>query len=94
MGIIQQQTIKGTIYSYLGVFIGAITINIIQPHALTTEQIGLIGILISFSTMFAQFSTLGFSGTARYFPYFRNQENKQEFYRSLEKFLADNLNNK
>ena len=88
MGIIQQQTIKGTIYSYLGVFVGAISINIIQPHALTTEQIGLTGILISFSTMFAQFSTLGFSGTSRYFPYFRSEENKHHGYLFLFCLIA------
>ncbi|RYZ99449.1 MAG: polysaccharide biosynthesis protein [Sphingobacteriaceae bacterium] len=80
MGIIQQQTIKGTIYSYLGVFIGFISINVIQPHALTTEQVGLNGILLSFSMLFSQFATLGFSGTSRYFPYFRNEEKKHHGY--------------
>lgn len=80
MGIIQQQTIKGTIYSYLGVLIGVISTNIIQPNALTTEQVGLLGILLSYSILFAKFATLGFSGTARYFPYFRSEEKKHHGY--------------
>lgn len=80
MGIIIKQTIKGTIFSYLGVLIGFLTVNIIQPHALTVEQVGLTGILGSFSLMFAQFSILGFNGTARYFPYFRSEENKHHGY--------------
>lgn len=80
MGIIKQQTIKGSLYSYLGVFIGFLTVVIIQPHSLTKEQIGLLTILTSLSLMFAQFSILGFNGTARYFPYFRNEEKKHHGY--------------
>jgi O-antigen/teichoic acid export membrane protein len=80
MGIIQQQTIKGTIYSYLGVLIGVISINVLQPHALTTEQVGLTGMLLTSSALFAKFATLGFSGTSRYFPYFRNKEKKHHGY--------------
>ena len=62
MGVVQQQTLKGTFYSYLGIFIGFVTINLLQPHSLTKEQIGLLGILLPFSQMFAQFSILGFNG--------------------------------
>jgi O-antigen/teichoic acid export membrane protein len=80
MGIIKRQTIKGSIYSYLGVFIGFLSINYLQPHSLTAAQIGLTGILTSFSLMFAQFALLGFNGTARYFPYFRNEEKKHHGY--------------
>lgn len=88
MGVIVRQTIKGTIYSYLGILVGFLTVNIIQPHALTTEQVGLTGILTSFSLMFAQFSILGFNGTARYFPYFRNDEKKHHGYLFLACIIA------
>ena len=80
MGIVQQQTIKGTFYSYLGVAIGFISLLYFQTKALTTEQVGLINILSSFSLMFAQFAILGFNGTARYFPYFRNEAKKNHGY--------------
>ncbi|RYE16279.1 MAG: polysaccharide biosynthesis protein, partial [Sphingobacteriaceae bacterium] len=56
MGIIQQQTIKGTLYSYLGVAIGFVTVYYFQPQALSEEQIGLITILGSFSLLFSQFA--------------------------------------
>ncbi|MVN20007.1 lipopolysaccharide biosynthesis protein [Mucilaginibacter arboris] len=83
MGIIQQQTIKGTFYSYLGVAIGFITIYYFQPHSLSPEQVGLINILAPFSLLFAQFAILGFNGTARYFPYFRNNEKNHHGYLAL-----------
>ncbi|MBS1501736.1 MAG: polysaccharide biosynthesis protein, partial [Bacteroidetes bacterium] len=88
MGIIVRQTIKGTIYSYLGILIGFLTVNIIQPHVLTTEQVGLTSILTSFTLMFAQFSILGFNGTARYFPYFRSEEKKHHGYLFLACIIA------
>lgn len=83
MGIIQQQTVKGTFYSYLGVVIGFVTIYYLQPHSLNTEQVGLINILTPYSLLFAQFAILGFNGTARYFPYFRSEEKNHHGYLSL-----------
>lgn len=80
MGIIIKQTIKGTIYSYLGILIGFLAVNFIQPNSLTPAQVGLLGILTNFSMMFAQFAILGFNGTARYFPYFRSEEKKHHGY--------------
>ncbi len=88
MGIVQQQTIKGTFYSYLGVLIGFVTVIYFQPKALSAEQVGLIGILASFSQMFAQFAILGFNGTARYFPYFRNEEKNHHGYLFLACTIA------
>ncbi len=44
-------------------------------HSLTTDENGLIRILVSVSTLLAQLSSLGFSSiTIRLFPYFRNKE--------------------
>lgn len=83
MGIIQQQTIKGTFYSYLGVALGFITVYYFQPHAISEEQVGLINLLTTFSLFFSQFAILGFNGTARYFPYFRNDEKKHHGYLAL-----------
>jgi len=74
MGIIQTQTIKGTIYSYLGVGIGFITTALLFPRILSTEEIGLLKLLVSFSVIFAQFASLGFINVInRLFPYFRDK---------------------
>ncbi len=74
MGIIEKQATKNTIYSYLGAAIGFLTVMWLS-HSLTTDENGLIRILISVSTIIAQFSSLGFTAvTIRLFPYFRNKE--------------------
>ncbi len=75
MGIIQKQAIKGTIYSYLGVVVGFITSGLLFPLILTTNQIGLVNLLVSFSVLFAQFASLGFGNVInRLFPYFRKEK--------------------
>lgn len=76
MGIIIKQSIKGSIWSYLGVVIGFITTSYLFPNYLTTDTVGLLGLLMAWSVLFAQFSALGFhSVTSRLFPYFRNPDN-------------------
>ncbi len=73
MGIIQRQALKGTVYSYLGVVVGFFTAGLLFPQILGTEEIGLVNLLVSFSVLFAQFGSLGFSSVIdRLFPYFRN----------------------
>jgi O-antigen/teichoic acid export membrane protein len=74
MGIIKRQTIKGSVYSYLGVVIGFL-FTVISLHLLSTEQIGLTAILVAVSGIYSQFSTLGFPKVIeRLFPYFRNKD--------------------
>ena len=74
MGVIKRQTIKGSIYSYLGIAIGFI-FTLISIKLLSTQQIGLTAILVAISAMYAQFSTLGFTKvTERLFPYFRDKD--------------------
>lgn len=75
MGIIIRQSIKGSIWSYLGVGVGFVTTAYLFPEYLTPDVIGLFGLLLAWSNLFAQFSVLGFHGvTARLFPYFRSKE--------------------
>lgn len=75
MGIIEKQATQNVIISYLGAGLGAITTLLLLPHLLTTGENGLIGILISVSSLFAQFGNLGFTTvTIRFFPYFRNKD--------------------
>ena len=76
MGIIIKQSIKGSIWSYLGVVIGFVTTAYFYPNYLSTDTVGLLGLILSYSILFAQFSALGFHGvTSRLFPYFRNKKN-------------------
>ena len=75
MGVIKRQTIKGSIYSYLGVIVGFFTTALIAPNLLSTEEIGVTNLLAAISAIYAQFSTLGFTNvTARLFSYFRDKD--------------------
>jgi O-antigen/teichoic acid export membrane protein len=75
MGIIQRQSIKGSIYSYIGAGLGFLNLAILSPKFFTTDQIGLTQVLVSVATIFAQLGTLGFNSvTSRLFPYFRSKE--------------------
>ncbi len=77
MGIIKRQTIKSTVYIYAGAVLGFITTSLLFPKYLSPEQIGVLGLLVSYAMLFGQFATLGFNGaTIRFFPYFRNPERK------------------
>ncbi|MDY0349527.1 MAG: oligosaccharide flippase family protein, partial [Tenuifilaceae bacterium] len=73
MGHIKKQTIKGSAYSYIGVFLGFLISGLLLPRLLTTEENGLLKLLISYSSLFAQFASLGFTNaTTRLFAYFRD----------------------
>ncbi len=81
MGTIARQTIKGSIYSYIGAIIGFVNVVLLMPHIFSTAEVGLTNILISISAIFGQLGTLGFNKvTARLFPYFRNKENTHNSY--------------
>lgn len=77
MGVIQKQSISGTIYSYLGVLLGFITVGWLFPRILSTGQVGLLRILVSYSVLFAQFASLGINSVSvKLFPYFRDPGKK------------------
>lgn len=77
MGIIKKQGIQGSIILYIGVFIGFLTSSVFFPKILSKEEIGLLNTLLSYSIVFAQFSTLGFNSViTRMFSYFRDNDKK------------------
>jgi O-antigen/teichoic acid export membrane protein len=74
MGIIEKQSIKGTFWSYLGVVLGFITTGILLPRIMSTEENGLLKLLVAYSALFAQLGGLGFSRvTTMLFTYFRDK---------------------
>lgn len=76
MGIIVKQTIKSSIYAYLGVALGFFTTSWLMPHSMTTEENGLVRLLWSITVLLVQFSNLGFNTAGiRYFPHFRDEKN-------------------
>ncbi len=76
MGIIEKQSIRGSLYSYIGVAIGFVTAGLLLPNIFSKEQNGVIELLTSWSLVFATLATLGLNNvTVRLFPWFRNAKN-------------------
>jgi len=84
LGVIVKQSVKGTIYVYVGVILGFITTGILFPRIYSPEQFGLLKIILAYATMITQFGTLGINGvTIRLFPFFRNTENHHHGFLAL-----------
>lgn len=89
MGIIKKQSISGTIYSYIGVVLGFVTTGILYPLIFSTDEVGLLRILVAYSVLFAQFAGLGINTvTIKLFPYFRNYERKHHGYLGLALLIS------
>ena len=81
MGIIARQSIRGTIVTYLGVFVGFLTTFFVLTRFLTTEEIGLARVLIDTGTLFIGLAQLGTSSSIiRFFPYFKSDEGNNGFF--------------
>ncbi len=77
MGIIKKQSISGSIYSYIGVGLGFVLSGILLPNLLSKNEIGLLRVLLSYSTLLAQFAIFGMNTVAvKLFPSFRNPQKK------------------
>lgn len=84
MGIVQRQTLRGAAWSYLGAILGFVNIALLSPRIFTTGEIGVVQVLISFATILAQFSSLGFTNVInRLFPYFRDIREKHNGFFAL-----------
>lgn len=84
MGVIKKQSISGSIYSYIGVGLGFIVSGILLPRLLKTEEVGLLRLLVSYSTLMAQFAVLGFNSvTIKLFPLFRDEKKKHHGFLGL-----------
>lgn len=77
MGIVQKDALRTMLISYLGIALGYINKGLLFLIILSTAQIGLVNLLISVGTLFAQFANLGtVYATWKFFPYFKNESNK------------------
>ena len=84
MGIIVSQSVKGAIYTYIGVVLGFVIQGILFPRIYSTNQIGLTKIIVAYAALVAQFATLGFNGvTIRLFPFFKDSKSHHHGFLSL-----------
>jgi len=84
VGVIQKQSISGVIWSYLGVGLGFLTTAILFTRFLSTEEIGLLRVLVSYSAVLAMFGSLGMNiVTVKMFPLFRDEKAKHQGFLGL-----------
>jgi O-antigen/teichoic acid export membrane protein len=84
MGIIQKQTLKGSVYSYIGVLIGFLNMAILSPKIFSAEQIGLTQVMLAITTILSQVGNLGFIDLSnRIFPWFRDVATKNRGFLGL-----------
>lgn len=77
MGIVQRQGMIFTVISYAGALIGAVNTLFLYPALLNTSEIGVLGLLISFSVIYAQLSQIGIPTIfSRFFPEFRTADTR------------------
>ncbi|MBN2681861.1 MAG: oligosaccharide flippase family protein, partial [Bacteroidales bacterium] len=84
MGEIQKQSVKGTVFIYLGSILGFVASGVLFPRIMNPDQIGLVYLMVAYATIYSQFASLGFnSATTRMFSYFRNNELKHNGFLGL-----------
>lgn len=77
MGIVARQSIKGTLATYLGVAVGIITTFFVQTRLLTTEEVGLMDVLMQSAILLSGLAQLGTCTSAmRYYPLFKDEDSK------------------
>lgn len=77
MGIVIRQSLKGTVVTYFGAFLGFLNTLFIATHFLSPEEIGLQRILIEAATLLAGLSQLGVTQVGvRFFPYFKTEDRR------------------
>ena len=77
MGIVARQSIKGTLATYLGVAVGIFTTFFVQTKLLTTEEVGLMDLLLQTAILLSGLAQLGTCTSAmRYYPAFKDENSK------------------
>ncbi|MBI1836276.1 MAG: lipopolysaccharide biosynthesis protein [Flavobacteriia bacterium] len=75
MGIVQKEALITTIISYVGLIVGYINKGFLFIIFLSTEQIGLVNLILSVGLLFGQLSNVGLINTVwRFFPFFRDDK--------------------
>lgn len=75
MGIVRKQALANTIFSYIGVALGYLNLIILFPAYFTSEQFGLVNLIISVSVIYANLSSIGLVSTVpRFFPFFKSED--------------------
>lgn len=89
MGIIFRQTLKSSIYSYIGVLFGFITAGWLMPQFLSPEEIGVIRLIQYYALFISSIIGIGVpQSIAKMFPYFKDERNKHYGFVTLISFIS------
>lgn len=81
MGIVIRQTIKSSIFVYIGVFVGVINRLYLYPKFMTLEQIGFISVFFNIGMILSQVGMMGSTTTfSKFFQYFKEKNMSSVFY--------------
>ncbi|MNK04987.1 Polysaccharide biosynthesis protein [compost metagenome] len=84
MGLVQKDAFRTTLLSYLGILIGYVNKGVLFLIVLSTAQIGLINLIVSIGTLFAQLANFGtIYATWKFFPIVKNHEKKHHGFLSF-----------
>ncbi len=77
MGIVQKDAFRTMVISFVGIALGYINKGLLFLIILSTEEIGLLNLLLSLGLLFAQFAGLGNTFTIwKFLPFFKNEDKK------------------
>jgi O-antigen/teichoic acid export membrane protein len=89
MGFIQKDALRTAVINYLGLVLGYINKGVLFVFILTTEEIGLINLLLSVGMLFAQLSNLGtINAIIKFLPFFRDSADKKNGFLWMNLFFV------
>lgn len=78
MGVVIRQGIKQSVFTYLGVLIGAVNVLFIYPLALDKAELGLLRFIIDTGTLLMPLMLVGANQlSVRFFPYFKTENSNR-----------------
>lgn len=75
MGIVRKEALANSIFSYIGVALGYLNVIILYPAFFSSEEFGLLSLIISVSVIYSYLSAIGLANTVpRFFPFFKTDD--------------------
>ena len=75
MGIVRKEALANSIFSYIGVALGYLNVVILYPAFFSSEEFGLLSLIISVSVIYSYLSAIGLANTVpRFFPFFKTDD--------------------
>lgn len=89
MGIVQKDALRTTLVTYFGLILGYVNKVFLFLWLLTTAEIGLINLIFTLGTLFAQFANLGtVNAIWKFFPYIKNDQRKHYGFLTLNLLIV------